>query len=209
MKILFCKITNMKYYKGVCDKDEPKFGGKFVDENGYGHEELNFFPVQLDDADYPECVGFVEPKSNGYTRNTIHVERLSGCSGLKNAPFAEDVLVVWCTKRENGNLSVVGWYKHATVWRDLQEWTLEFENGEEEDRCYNIKAKADDCTLLPQNVRNTNDWSVPMARKTKSFGFGQSMIWYADTPEAEKYVNTLVNSIENYSGENWIDVYPE
>ena len=44
MRILFCKISSMKYYKGACEKDIPQFGGKFVEENGYGHEEFNFMP---------------------------------------------------------------------------------------------------------------------------------------------------------------------
>ena len=35
MRILFCKISSMKYYKGACDQDVPMYGGKFVEENGY------------------------------------------------------------------------------------------------------------------------------------------------------------------------------
>ena len=42
MKILFCKIACMKYYKGTCDKDIPYNGGSFVKEHGYGYEENNF-----------------------------------------------------------------------------------------------------------------------------------------------------------------------
>ena len=46
IKILFCKISCMKYYKGAGDNDKPLNGGKFVVENGFGHEEFNFLPVK-------------------------------------------------------------------------------------------------------------------------------------------------------------------
>ena len=51
MKILFCKIACMKYYKGTCDKDIPYNGGSFVKEHGYGYEENNFNAVQDENGD--------------------------------------------------------------------------------------------------------------------------------------------------------------
>lgn len=209
MKILFCKISSMKYYKGACDKDIPAFGGSFIDENGYGHEEFNFLPVELDEHNEQECVGFVEPKSNRGNRNTFHIEKIEGCSALKKEPFVDDVLVVWCAKRERGDVTVVGWYKHATVWRDLQEWTVLWENGEEEERSYNVRAKAADCTLLPESERNRHTWMVPSANYTKVFGFGQSMVWYPTELDAQQYVSRLVDSIENYHGDNWLNKHAE
>ena len=132
MRILFCKISSMKYYKGACEQDIPVYGGKFVEENGYGHEELNFFPVDMEGLEEPECVGFVEPKSNRGVRNTLHIEKIEGCDAMRKEPLVDDVLVVWCAKRDYGDVTVVGWYKHATVWRDLQDWTLMYEDGAEE-----------------------------------------------------------------------------
>ena len=209
MRILFCKISSMKYYKGACAKDQPLFGGKFVEENGYGHEEFNFLPIEMEESGALECVGFVEPKSNRGTRNTFHIEKLEGCEALRREPFVDDVLVVWCAKRDRGDVTVVGWYKHATVWRDLQDWTIMFENGVEEERCYNIRANADCCTLLPEGERNRAVWSVPSAKYTKSYGFGQSMVWYPTEPGAKLYLDRLVDAIENYQGDNWLNTYPE
>ena len=55
MKVLFCKISSMKYYKGASQKDVPYNGGSYVNENGFGNEQYNFAAVQLDDGqDY--CV---------------------------------------------------------------------------------------------------------------------------------------------------------
>ena len=46
MRILFCKISAMKFYKGVIPgKDEAFNGGSFVKEHGEGNEQYNFAPV--------------------------------------------------------------------------------------------------------------------------------------------------------------------
>ena len=63
MRILFCKISSMKYYKGACEKDVPLYGGRFVEENGYGHEEFNFLPVEMEGEKF---VG--EYLNNGITK---------------------------------------------------------------------------------------------------------------------------------------------
>lgn len=209
LKVLFCKISSMKYYKGACEQDIPQFGGKFVEENGYGHEEFNFRPIELEGEPTLECVGFVEPKSNRGVRNTLHIEHIEDCSALKNEPLVEDVLVVWCAKRERGDVTVVGWYKHAAVWRDVQDWTVLFDDGREEERGYNVRAVAADCTLLPTGERNRAIWAIPAAKYTKSYGFGQSMVWYPTEPEAQPFLSRLLENIEHYHGENWLHKYPE
>ena len=209
MRIMFCKISSMKYYKGACEDDIPLFGGKFVEENGYGHEEFNFLPIEMEGSDDLECVGFVEPKSNRGTRNTFHIEKLEGCAAMKDEPCVDDVLVVWCAKRDRGDITVVGWYKNATVWRTLQDWIITFPNGEEENRGYNVRAKANDCTLLPTSERNRNAWQIPSAKYTKSYGFGQSMVWYPVEPEAKTFIDRLLDNIKKYNGANWINEYPK
>ena len=207
MKILFCKISFMKYYKGVCQADQAYNGGSYVLENGFGHEEFNFLPIHTE-TDQMVCFGFVEPKSNRGKTNTMHIEKIEGCALLKKEPMVEDVLVVWCATRERGDTTVVGWYKHAEVWRDLQPWIVTWDDGREEERYYNIKASAQDCTLLPQGERNLHKWWVPTAQYTRSFGFGQSMVWYPVQEEAKDYLRKLVDSIKEYTGENWLERYP-
>lgn len=212
MRVLFCKISSMKYYKGHCKDDIPMYGGAYVEENGYGHEEYNFMPVVLDEKDYSECVGFVEPKSNKGTRNSLHIEKIEGCAAMKKEPFIEDVLVIWCATRNLGDktdITVVGWYKHATVFRDLTDWTMAWDDGTEEERYYNVIAKAADCVLLPEGIRNQFKWNVPTAKYTKVYGFGQSMVWYPTEPKAKVYLNRLIENIENYRDENWLTKYPE
>ena len=208
MKILFCKLSYMKYYKGVCDADQAYNGGEFVREHGRGHEEYNFLPAD-DENNNKVCYGFVETKSiNGSTRNQLHIERINGCENAKNADFVEDVLVVFCATRQQNDNVVVGWYNYATVYRDYMDWFLEYDNGYGEDRIYNIIAKKEDCVLLPEPKRNRFEWRAPSSKKN-GYGFGQALYWFADEPAAKDYVNELVKNIKNYRGENWIDKYPE
>ena len=204
MKIVFFKISSMKYYKGHCDDDVPYNGGSFVAENGYGHEELNFLPIQLNDEEEIQCLGFVEPKSNRGKRNTFHLERINGCKSMKNEPLVEDVLVVWCATRTGNETTIVGWYKHATVFKNLQSWILEHEDGAEE-REYNVISSVQNCTLLPVNERDRNIWRIQFPGQK----FGQSMVWYPSLEDDEEYINAIVDAIENYNGGNWIDKYPQ
>ena len=127
---------------------------------------------------------------------------------MKKEPCVDNVLVVWCAKRDRGDVTVIGWYKHATVWRDVQDWTVIFADNTEEKRGYNVRAKASDCTLLPSGERNRAMWAIPSAKYTKLYGFGQSMVWYPTEPEAEQYLYRLIENIESYQGANWLNNYP-
>jgi hypothetical protein len=198
----------MKYYKGACDQDVPYNGGKFVKEHGFGHEEYNFLPITLVGLNQEMCFGFVEPKSNKGARNTLHIEKIYGCSALKNEESVDNVLIIWCATRLEGDVTVVGWYKDATVFRRLQDWTMRTPDGTEENRHYNVLAETSNCTLLPESERNRHIWSVPNARYTKSFGFGQSMLWYPTEETAKIYLERLLHSIDSYKGDNWINKYP-
>lgn len=200
MKILFCKISAMKYYKGAGEKDIPINGGSYVDENGFGHEQYNYAPVESDE-DGMYCLGFVETKTTSNSkRNDLHVEKIAGCELLKKEDFAENVLVVWCATTLYKETSIMGWYNNATVYRTYQG--CEFANGEIRD--YNVIAKKEDCVLLPEGVRRKHIGDVPTAKK-RTYGFGQSMIWYATEEKAKDYIQAIAELINQYDGENWID----
>lgn len=108
----------MKYYKGVCKKDKPYNGGKFVDENGYGHKEFNFFPRIIKNNDIfgekEYCFGFVETKSTSQNRsNELHIEKIRECERFKKEDKVDDILVVWCATSNLNETTVVGWYRNA------------------------------------------------------------------------------------------------
>lgn len=203
MKILFCKISCMDYYKGASDKDVPYNGGKFVEENGYGHEQYNFKPIIIEDEEY--LFGFVETKSTSKKKsNELHIEKINGCELFKTEDSVDNVLVVWCATTSYNETSVVGWYKNATVYRNYD--SLELDTGEIQ--YFNVKARKEDCVLLPRGERHRGIWDVLTARKNK-VGFGQSLIWYGREEKAQNYINRLIKNIEEYDEENWIDVSAE
>lgn len=136
MRVLFCNITRMDYYKGIVPGvDEPHDGGSYVKET----------------------------KSTKGGRNQLHSENISGCRALGKEETVEDVLVVYCAKHPFHNFaSVVIWYQHATVYRNycIQEFPSDDEGGMNE-QWYNAIAKKDDCVLLPRTLRRITEWNVP------------------------------------------------
>lgn len=198
-KILFCKIVHMKYYKGKYDNDAyendiPWGYNEFTKTTGRASEECNFLPqLATDGEEY--CFGTVYPKStNGDDVNEIHIENIVGCRNLKDEDFVDDVLVVWFAPNpypdDKASIYVVGWYKHATVYRYYDE-----NDGE------NIIALAKDCVLLSDKGERRR-WGLP-----KSFNFGQPTVRYPK-PEDKEYVSRLIDRINSYSGENWLYKYP-
>ena len=206
MRILFSNIAWMKEYRGNEDgNDTPLNGGSYVDETGDAHEKYNFFPIHFEGEEDSYCLGFFETKShNGKDVNQMHIENIAGCELCKKEESVEDVLVVYCAKHPAHNFTtVVGWYKHATVFRHYQE--LEF--GEGDFQSYNAIAKTKDCVLLPTSARSKIlQWKVPRKTGGCAYGFGRANVWYAseDDKGLKEFLEWLSSQIESYSGENMI-----
>ncbi|CAG0983214.1 hypothetical protein ANRL3_02267 [Anaerolineae bacterium] len=173
-RILFCNTGWMRKYQGL--KQDPIIGGgAYVREHGYGHEIFNF--KQSNGFLY----GFVQSKSG------INVERLGA---QKNSDTIDDVLVVWVATDPQGGTFIVGWYKHATVYRKYQSPppnSNRVHNGEQIG--FIVKAKHADCTLLSIDQRVL---SVPRRQKG---GMGQSNVWYADQPENAQFKQAVLDFI--------------
>lgn len=218
VKILFCNIAWMLYYKGLIPGEvEPSSGGEYVRKTGDAHEKFNFLPVDLTFADksLPDgryCLGFVETKATGKEKaNQLHIERIAGCSACGSEPAVDDVLVVYCaTHPAHSFTTVVGWYRNATVFREYQ--AAEFEDGIQN---YNAIAKAEDCVLLPAPVRSRRTlWNIPRRNCGAAFGFGRSNVWFATGDEGNeellsKFLKELEKNILGYHGENWLDKHPD
>ncbi len=207
--IIFVRITDMEYYRGITETDKPYNGGAFVSETGEAHECYNFDAVDSDGEKI--CFGFVmQPIVKGHALPQIHIERIIGCELMKESDSVDGVTVVFCASARGDRCTrVVGFYKNATVYRLHQTADFLDENNE---ICYkqeySFVAKAEDCVLLPRNERCTQaKWFVPGGKKDKyDFGMGRSSIWYADeykyNPELKKYVSDMIESSENYTGKN-------
>ena len=213
MRILFCNIAWMQYYKGSRKGvDEPIGGGSFVDENQDGSELRNFDPFLLIHEDGEEedvCAGFVvTKKSRSGADQALHIERLEGCEALRTVDSVEDVLVIYCAAHPSHNFtSIVGWYRGATVYRHYHEVVNEDDGNYI--RLYNAVAPRENCVLLPVQERRPVMWKVPRRQTGASYGFGQANIWFAEGREENKlldrFLTRIVNQIENYNGENWVN----
>lgn len=217
MRLLFCNIAWLDYYKGIYKGvDEPVGGGDYVKKTGNAHEKYNFEVVEIDNDSEQYCLGFVETKKTKTNRNQLHIEKINGCELAVNEDQVEEVLVIYCAKHPAHNFTtVVGWYKHATVYRYYQEMGFPSSEPDETEiyiQNYNALAKAKDCVLLPRRERSLySKWSVPRRTSGAAYGFGQSNIWFASEENdlLDKFLKTLVSQINDYDGVNWLHEYPK
>ena len=186
MRILFCNIAWMKEYRGNEDgKDTPLNGGSYVDETGDAHEKYNFTPVNMEGREGLYCLGFFETKShNGKDVNQMRIENIAGCELLKKEESVDDVLVVYCAKHPAHKFTtVVGWYKHATVFRHYQEAVF----APEDIQYYNAIANSSDCVLLPAGLRSRKvQWEVPRKSKGWAYGFEEKVLGHAEVRQTFK-----------------------
>ena len=209
MKIIFCNITYMKYYKGVIEGiDEPENGGEYVKIHKDAHEAYNFEPVTFDGNDQELCLGYVRLSQSRQNKiSEFHLEKINGCKHMENEPWVEDVTVVWCAKSDRiDGVRIVGWYSHATALRN--PLFAEFPNQYIQE--YNFFSDKENCVLLPEKERFLSKWIVPRSGHNRyDFGFGRSNIWYAqdtdNNPKAKAFIDKIMSQIESYDGENWID----
>ena len=102
-----------------------------------------------EESGYPKgeyCLGFVETKStNKETRNQLRIEKIYDCEGMNEETSVDDVLVVCCALYPDAiekETYVVGWYKHATVYRNCKVMRFLSDTEEEYyDQAYNAIAK--------------------------------------------------------------------
>lgn len=219
MRVLFCNIAWMNFYKGIYPGiDEPVNGGSYVKKNRDANEKYNFLPVEIDFEDVSSdryCLGFVETKAvfGRGKSNELHIEKIEGCGACKKEPVVEDVLVIYCAAKPYQNFtSVVGWYKHAAVYRNYECIEISFEDGSVEPLYYNAMAKAEDCVLLPKSERRISEWNVPRRQRGASYGFGQANVWFADgktdNPYQREFLKRIFEKFDAYKGENWLDRFP-
>lgn len=176
-RILFANIGWMVSYKGQSISDQISGGGSYSDADK--HEAYNFQELN------GKCYGYVQAKYD-----TINLNRIDSSVG-KDQQKIDDVLVVWfATNPIIGGSYVIGWYKHATVFRDYHK-----SNATQRNRYgYYVTAIATDCTLLP-----VDDRVKQIPRQVKNYP-GRSNIWYADSIDAdiEAFKTDIISYIDSY-----------
>ena len=106
---------------------------------------------------------------------------------MSKATCVDDVLVVWVawSKKLDSHV-VVGWYKHATLYREAQKPPPHANrdyNGEIFD--YYVSCATANATLLPVDER------LFKIHKGKG-GMGQENVWYADDPDQHSKIRSSV-----------------
>lgn len=196
-KIVFFNIGWMDNYQGISGGDHIQGGGAFVHQNDVGVEMFNFREHQ------GKVYGFVETKvtdnrdgqaylpdgrlATGRQRRTICINKL-GASNRDES--INDVTVIWTAPNPSGGTYIVGWYRHATVFRRHQvskNLTYRIYNGMVCD--YNVVADFKNTVLLHPSERI---FEIPRGKG----GMGQSNVWYANQPCHASFVEKVKAYIE-------------
>lgn len=194
MNLIFFNIGWMKSY---CGEDNIWGNFKFLaqqkeEDNKLAHEKWNFFPYN------GICYGYVPLKwQHNDTPPKMNIQRVNKSATDK----LEDVTVVFISKNPLDNITyIIGWYRHATLYRQFQKRPRQKEVSEK-NIYYAASAQAEDIVCLSENERN---FEVPTAQKMgKHKGYGETPIWYLDTKEiqpyrrkVEKYINEFTPNID-------------
>ena len=175
MPLVLFNIGWMKYYRGQTRADRIFNGGKYVTDNETGSDIRNFEPFD------GWCYGYVSAP-----HRKINMKRLGAAP---DAEYVDEVTVVFTATRREGGGVVVGWYRDARVWRELQD--------QEQPRHYVARASEENCTLLKVEERV---FDVPRAsRPGVKFGMGISNTRYTDERKARPFVRKLrkyISSVE-------------
>ena len=72
--IIFARIADMKFYKGITDTDKPVNGGSYVKDTNYAHECYNFDSVILEDEKEQYFTDvYVLPEEFALVDNKCHI----------------------------------------------------------------------------------------------------------------------------------------
>ncbi len=181
-KIIFFNTGWMDFYAGISN-DSITGGGKHINQEGWGGEIYNF--KNFKDHVY----GYVQPKLDKKHGNpsTVKIEKIGASKTDKEI---SDVTVIWTARNPHkGGTYIIGWYLHATVYREAQvllENTQRKVKGD--DIGYYTITETKNAKLLPVDER-----VFPICRQKKNC-MGQSNVWYAENnPELIKRVFNYIH----------------
>lgn len=185
--MIFFNIAWMDYYKGDLTNDCPSSTHKFIKDEQWGGEILNFKPFN------ERMYGYVEAgfrRAPRFVEYQIHIERI-GASPYQQ--FIDDVTIIWVARHKYYlGTFIVGWYNNARLYRKRQPPPP----GSGRDVIGNCgdffaTALASNCRLVPASSRN---FKVPR----RSGGFGRSNVWYADNAIGIKCKGIVVQYMQEW-----------
>lgn len=195
-RAIFARIGYMHYYSGSQKGDEkPQHGGSYNIE-GIGHELYNFKKTRR------HLFGFFqpyEPPEESDNPVMVNMERIDPKNKAKD--FADNVLVIFVSKRKDYGQVIVGWYKDARVYREYQPSE---KNMHRDDYRYNLQTAIGVSVLLPEDYR---ELKIP----TGKGAFGRANIVYLSEIDGQErdlesskfnWIKDAIDYVENYDGPN-------
>ncbi len=181
MPLLLFHIAWMASYIGEAEVHPAGFD--FVGEEGYGYELLNFKPV----GEF--CYGYVRANANA-----ININRLGATA---DCSFVDNVTVVWTAPSPNRKRLVVGWYRDARVYRQLQHDNIPGRRVNNTIIGFYTRSLAANAVLVPSDQR---DFEVPYGETGLP---GQSSVFYPEestSPEMIEWRERVETYISGWTG---------
>ena len=176
--IIFCRGGYMKYYRGITNDDIQCVGGGKYNKENVGHESCNFY--KYGDG---KCYGFVQSKNSKLDIDRISADTLPYT--FTNEEYIDNVTVIFVAEGV-----VIGFYKNARVYRDLQKLQYPAVSGIDD---YFFECKIDDAVLIDEKDRNC----FPVKQGKKNW-IGEANVFYADSEGIQDEVKVLVDKVLAY-----------
>ncbi|WP_084640170.1 DUF3883 domain-containing protein [Kaistia adipata] len=172
-QLLFVNVGWMIEYAGLSASDPTLGGFGHLKHSNIGYETWNFVPRR--------------GKLYGYVPRSARIN-LARLGGLRSSKSISGITVVWLARNpRNRRTYIVGWYRDATVYRDIGHVRIKRERSIEVD--YHIEAPADKAKLLKVDARV---FLIPTAKEEGNLG--QSPIWYGKDDNFRKDVAEYIDS---------------
>jgi hypothetical protein len=172
-KIICFRIAWMRDYEGVKNDDIPIGAGSWVKDHKDGGEVCNFLKVNN------KYYGYVRVQRN----KNIAIERIG--SKITDNRIDNILVIMFARDPHFGGQYIVGWYNNATLYRKLQELS---NNKRLNHTSYFCVSKPKDVLLINPQYRF---FKIP------DDGPGQSNIWYLNEYNNKKYIEEVINYINN------------
>lgn len=166
-RMIFLRTAWMKRYEGVTKVDLPSGAGSYVTENQDGGEVCNFLPIG----------GYYYGFARIQMGRSLRLERLGASP---DQDFLERVTVVLFAKNPStGGEFIVGFYKNATLYRNVQDLPASKRLGHP---YYLVKARLSYGRLIDEEERI---FELPKD------GPGQTNAWYIEEYHDSSYLNRV------------------
>jgi len=186
--VVFARIGWMKWYRGPQPDDQKPIGGGSYNKKKLGHEAFNFLPQNGD------MLGYFQPRLRPNHPSTIALERVD--AGFAGNALNGVLAVFVATDPKLGGQRIIGWYRDATVYRDVQS-----SSAAERNRFpYFLKTGKENAVLVPETRR---EFPIPSGQGA----FGQSNVCYTlDTSghpkKGVRWIDDALEYIDSYALEN-------